>query len=296
VTASSLLWVDWKLAGRRMRREVAVRFVSLFLLSFCFLVLLFSGGTDRFLSRQWTVTALLRSGVPDEEGEGLAAKVAALPPVLDARYRNPQQAWEEFSARYPGLEPLRSGVGNPLPGFVEITMRQDRLSEEWMEEVLSALRPLPQVETLLSGGEAMPRLFRWKMIVNGILRGGFVFLEVLLFLGFVYQERGRSVLLGADFMFLRDRGVSGGRIAAGRAAGAAVTALFLAIAACAGAASFLYWLSGRLHAVRVAVGSAGELLDPAWIFPIALYLLSVGALAGVASLTGGRTASPAEGI
>lgn len=295
MTASSLLWVDWKLAGKRMRREAAVRFVALFLLSFCFLVLLFSGGADRFLSRQWTVTALLRSGVPDEEGEGLAGKVASLPPVLAAVYRNPQQAWEEFSARYPGIEPLRSGTGNPLPGYVEITMRHDRLSEDGMEEVLSALRPLPQVEALLSGGEQMSRLFRWKRIANGILRGGFLFLAFLLFLGFVYQERGRSVLLGAEFGFLRDRGVTGGRIASGRATGAAVTALFLAIAACAGAAASLYGLSGRFHAVRVAVGTAEELFDPAWILPIVLYLLTVSALAGAASLVGGRTASPAEG-
>jgi len=277
-----------------MRREAAVRFVALFLLSFCFLVLLFSGGVDRFLSRHWTVTALLRSGVSDEEGEGLAAKVAALPPVRDAVYRNPQQAWKEFSARYPGLEPLRSGGESPLPGYVEITMRHDRLSEEGMEEILSVLSPLPQVETLLSGGEAMPRLFRWKSIGNGILRGGFVFLAFLLLLGFVYQERGRSALLGADFLFLRDRGVTGGRIASGRAAGAAATSLFLATAACAGAAASLLWLSDRFPAVQRAVGTPGELLDPAWIFPIVLYLLIVGALAGAASFLGGGTASPAE--
>jgi FtsX extracellular domain len=294
VTASSLLWVDWQLAGKRMRRESAVRFVALFLVSFCFLALLFSGGADRFLSRQWTVTAMLRSGVADEEGEGLAAKVAALPPVITAVYRNPQQAWEEFSARYPGLEPLRSGGSNPLPGYVEITMRHDRLSEDAMEEVLSVLRPLPQVETLLYGGEAMHRLFRWKTFANGILRGGFVFLLFLLFLGFLYQERGRTVLFGPDFMFLRDRGVAGGRIGAGRAAGAVVTALCLAVAACAGAAASLYWMSGRFHAVQVVVGSSGELLDPAWVGPIILYLLSVGAIAGVASLIGGRSTSPTE--
>lgn len=294
MTLSSLPWIDWKLAGSRMRSDTAVRFVALLLLSFCFLVLLFSGGTDRFLSRQWTVTALLRSGVSDEEGEGLAAKIAVLPPVLGAIYRNPRQAWEEFSARYPGLDPLRSGEGFPIPGYVEITIRHDRLSEDAMEEVLSVLRPLPQVETLLSGGEAMSRLFRWKRIANGILQGGFGFLLFLLFLGLVYQERGRSVLLREELRFLRERGVSAGRIAAGRAAGAAVTALLMAIVACAGAAASLYRLSGRFHAVRVAVGTAGELLDPVWIFPIVLYLLMVGALAGVASLIGGRAPSPAE--
>lgn len=295
MTVSSLLWVDWKLAGRRMRREAAVRFVALFLLSFFFLVLLSSGGTDRFLSRHWTVTALLRSGVSDEEGEGLAGKVAALPAVRDAVYRSPQQAWKEFSARYPGLEPLRSSGESPLPGYVEIAMRHDRLSEEGMEEVLSALRPLPQVETLLSGGESMPRLFRWKSIANGMFRAGFGFLVLLLFLGFVYQERGRSVLLGGDFRFLRDRGVPGGRIASGRAAGAAVASLFLALAACAAAAALLLWLSVRFSAVRGVVGSVEDLLDPARAVAVVLYLLAVGVLAGAASFLGGRTPIPAEG-
>lgn len=293
MTVFSLLWVDWQLAGRRMRRESASRFGALVLLSFCFLVLLVSGGMDRFLSRQWTVTALLTSDVSEEEGEGLAEKVAALAPVLEAVYRTPEQAWEEFSARFPGLETLRSGGGNPLPGYVEIRMRHDRLSEEEMEEVLSALRPLPQVDTLLSGGEAMPRLFRWKRIANGMLRGGFGFLMFLLFLGFVHQERGRSLLLGSDFGFLRDRGVAGGRISAGRAAGAVVTALLLSSAACILAAVSLYWLSGRSHAVRVAVGTAEELRNPACLPYVALYLLAVGALAGLASLIGGRAAPPA---
>ncbi len=294
MTGTSLWWIDWKLAGGRMRREAAVRFVALVLLSFCFLVLLVSGGTDRFLSREWTITALLRSGISDEEGKGLAAKIAALPPVIGAVYRTPEQAWEEFLERYPGLESLRSDRGNPLPGYVEITMRPDRLTEEGMEEVLSVLRPLSQVETLLSGGEAMPRLFRWKRIANGLLQGGVGFLLVLLFLGFVHQERGRSILLASDFRFLRDRGIPGGRIAAGRAAGSALVVLLLAVAACAAAAAFLYGLTVRFSAVRVVVGSPEDLLDPGSIVPVVLYLLAVAAVAGMASLLGGRGRSPAD--
>jgi len=294
VNTSSLWWIDWKLAGPRMRREAAVRFVALFFLSVCFLALLVSGGVDRFLSREWTITALLRSGVSDEEAEGLAAKIAALPPVLEAAYHTPQQAWEEFSERYPGLDALRSERENPLPGYVEIRMRPDRLSEEGTEEVLSVLRPLSQVETLLSGGDAMPRLFRWKRIANGILLGGFGFLVFLLFLGFLHQERGRSVLLASDLRFLRDRGVAGRRIAAGGAAGSVLGALLLGIVACAAAAASLYALSDRFTAVRVVVGSPDDLLDPGWILPVGLYLLAVSAIAGIASLLGGRGRSPAE--
>lgn len=290
------LWIDWKLAGMRMRRESALRFVTLLLLSFLFLVLLLSGGTNRVLSGQWTITALLRSGVSDEEGEGLARKVVALPSALGAAYRSPQQAWEEFSAQVPGLEPLRSGGGNPLPGYVEITLRHDRLSEAGMEEVLAALRPLPQVERLLSGGEAMPRLFRWKRIANGILWGGFGFLALLFFVGFVLQERARAAALASDFAFLRERGTPGGRIAAGRAAGAALAAFLMTLAAGGLAAASLYLLSGRFRAVRLGVGSPEDAAEPAYLLPVALFLLAPAALAAAASFIGWRASvgSPPE--
>lgn len=282
------LWIDWKLAGRRMRRESALRFVALLFLSFVFLVLLFSGGTNRYLSGQWTITALLRPGVSDEEGEGLARKAAALPSALGAAYRSPQQAWEEFSAQYPGLETLRSGGGNPLPGYVEITLRHDRLSEPGMEEILSALRPLSQVERLLYGGDAMPLLFRWKRIANGVLWGGFGVLALLFFLGFVLQERARAAALSSDFAFLRERGTPGGQIARGRAAGAALAAFLLTLAAGSLAAAFLSLLSGRFRAVRLGVGSPEDAADPAYLLPVALFLLAPAALAATASLLGWR--------
>lgn len=294
MNGSALWWVEWKLAGRRMRREAAVRFAALLLLSLCFLSLLGSGGTDRFLAREWTITALLRAGVSEEEGQGLAGKVATLPPVRDAVYRTPEQAWEEFSERYPGLEALRSGRENPLPGYVEIALKPGRLTEEGMEEVLSALRPLPHVEALLYGGESMTRLFRWKRIANGFLAGGFGFLLFLLFLGFLHQERGRCLLLESEFRFLRDRGVARGRIEAGRAAGASLAALLSAIASCAAAGALLYGMAARFPAVRVVVGPPEELLDPARILPVALYLLAVVALAAGASWLGGRSRAAAK--
>lgn len=294
MSGSSLLWIDWRLAGTRMRREAAARFTIFFFLALCFLVLLFSGGTNRFLSTQWTVTAVLRAGVADEEGEGIAGKVGALAPVRSAAYRTPEQAWEEFSAQYPGLGSLRAGGGNPLPGYVEIRLRQDRLTQAGIDEVESALRPLPQVDRLLSGGDAMPRLFRIKRWVNASLWGGLGLLCAIFFLQFVVQERAKAAALAPDFAFLEERGVPGGRIAASRAAGTAATAALLSVCAAGAAAAALHLLSLRFGAVRAAVGSAEELVDPGYLLPLALFPILSSALTGAASLAGWRAAASAE--
>lgn len=294
MSGSSLLWIDWRLARVRMRRETTARFTVFFFLALCFLVLLFSGGTNRFLSTQWTVTAVLRPGVADEEGEGIAGKVAGLPSVRSAGYRTPEQAWEEFSAQYPGLGSLRAAAENPLPGYVEIRMRPDRLSQAGIEEVESALRPLPQVERLLSGGDAMPRLFRVKRWVNAILWGALGFLGALFFLQFALQERARAAALAPDFAFLEERGIPGGRIAASRAAGTAVTAALLSVAGTAAAAAVLHLLSLRFGPVRDAVGSAEEVVDPGYLLPMALFLFLSAALPGAASLVGWRVAASPE--
>lgn len=293
MSASPHLWIDWKLAGRRMRRETAARFVVYLLLAFCFLLLLFSGGTNRFLSAQWTVTAVLRPGVADQEGEGIARKVADLPPAISAVYRSPEQAWEEFSARYPGLGSLRSAGENPLPGYVEIRLRHDRLSQAGMDEIESALRPLPHVERLLSGGDAMPRLLRAKRWVNAILWGGLGFLCAVFFLHFVLQERSRAAALAPDFAFLEERGMQAGRIAAGRAAGAALTAAALSVVAAGAAAAALYLLSTRFQVVRLVVGSAEEFLDPRYALPLAVFVILSAALPAAASLAGWRAAASA---
>jgi hypothetical protein len=294
MSGSSLAWIDWRLAGRSMRREAAARFAAFFVLALCFLVLLFSGGTNRFLSTQWTVTAVLRAGVADEEGEGIAGKVSGLAPVRSAAYRTPEEAWEEFSTRYPGLGSLRAAGENPLPGYVEIRLRHDRLSQAGIDEVESALEPLPQVERLLSGGDAMPRLLRMKRWANAILWGGLGFLCALFLLQFLLQERGKAAALAPDFAFLEERGVPGRRIAASRAAGTAATAALLSVTATGAAAVALHLLSIRFGAVRAAVGSAEEFVDHGYLLPLALFLFLSAALPGAASLAGWRAAASPE--
>lgn len=293
MSPSSLLWIDWRLAGGRMRREAAARFAAFCLVAAGFLFLLVSGGTNRFLSSQWTVTAVLRPGVADEEGEGIARKVADLPPVTAAVYRSPEQAWEEFSAEYPGLDSLRTSGASPLPGYVEIRLRPERLDQAGIDEVASTLRPLPQVEKLLSGGDAMPRLLHVKRWVNATLWGGLGLLGFLVFVCFVVQERSRATLLAPDFVFLEERGVHGGRIRASRAAGAAATAAVLSAAATGAAGALLYLLSSRFPTARLVVGSVDELVDPGHLPPLALFLLLSVALSAAASLAGWRSAASA---
>ena len=287
-----LWWIDWGFHGRSMRRETAGRFFLVFLVASYFLAMLLSGGVDRFLSSQYTMTAILRLGVPDEEGTGIEGKVAELPPVREAQYRNPDQAWREFLATYPGLESLRSAGKNPLPGYVEIRLRPRGVSEEGIEEVRKALEPLPQVEKVLSGGAIMPSLLRMKRWANAILWTGFALMCAVFLVILSLQEKARAARLLPDVSFLADRGVPEGRIAARRTAGAFVTGGILTLLAAASSCIVLYVLSGRFHLLRVGVGPAQELLDARFALPVALFLLSATILQGLASLAGWRAAFP----
>ncbi len=123
MTAPASWWIDWRLSPGGLAREAAGRLVLFLVLGAFFVALVLSGGADRFLSRQWSITAVLRLSVPEAEGRGIAAKVAGLPPVGSAVYKGPEEAWKEFIAAYPGMESLRAAGGNPLPGYVEIHLR-----------------------------------------------------------------------------------------------------------------------------------------------------------------------------
>jgi len=116
VSGPSLIWIDWRLAGRSTLLDLLFRFVLVSAAAFAFLVLVLSGGAGRFLASQYAITAVLRTPVSPGEGEGLAAKIAGLPPVRTAVYRDPEEAWREFLLAYPGIDSLRSAGGNPLPG------------------------------------------------------------------------------------------------------------------------------------------------------------------------------------
>ena len=286
----SLCWVDWKLSATAMLRESASRFFMLLLLAACYVAMLLSGGMNRFLSGQWAVSAIMRLSVSAEEGKGIAGKAAGLPGVRSAAYKDPETSWKEFLAVYPGLEALRTAGGNPLPGYVEIRMRPDRFTEADIRLVEAALRPLPQVESLLSGGEVLSRLLRVKIWVNGFFWAGFGLLCAAVFLVLFLQEKTRASLLSADFGFLEERGVPAERIAYSRALGAALTGALLSLAAAGAAVSCVFLLEERLAVIGRVIGPAEDILAPPFLFTLGLFLLASPLLHGGASLLGWRAA------
>jgi hypothetical protein len=294
VSSPSLWWIDWSLHGRSMGKEAAGRFLLCFLAVSYFLAMLLSGGTDRFLSGQYTITAILRIGVPDVEGAGIAGKVAELPPVREARYKTPEDAWKEFLEAYPDLESLRGAGENALPGYVEISLRPEQMSEQGIADVRSALTPVNQVEKILSGEDVMPSLLRMKRWANALLWSGFALVCFVFLVILAMQEKTRAARLVPDVSFLVDRGVQGDRIAARRTAGAfvagGIVTLLATVVSCAG----LFLVSRLFPYVRAVVGQAQDLLDARYLLPVCLFLLSATIFQGLASLAGWRAAFPRE--
>ena len=286
----SLLWIDWKLSPKAMVRETAWRFCLLFTAGLFLVSLLLSGGMNRVLSEQWAVTAILRLQVPPAEGEGIAKKASGLAGARTAVYKDPEASWKEFLSAYPGLSALRATGGNPLPGYVEIRMRPDRFTEADIGAVEAALRPLPQVERVLSGGEVLPRLMRVRDAVNAILWAGFVLLCTGVFSIFLLLEKSRASFLAADFDFLRVRGVPVRSIVVSRASGALLAGFFLSLAATGASALLLFLLEDRLPLLGRVIGPAEDLLTPPLLVPAALFLVAVALLSGAASPLGWRAA------
>ncbi len=292
MSGPSFWWIDWNLHGGAMRRETAGRFLLCFLAASYFMVMLLSGGVNRFLSEQYTMTAILRFGVPDEEGVGIAGKVALLPSVRDAHYRTPEDAWKEFLTAYPGLDSIRQGEKPPLPGYVEVSLRPERMSETGIADVMSALEPLAQVEKILSGGDTMPRLLRLKQRANVVLWSGFGLICLVFLVILAMQEKAGAARLVPDVSFLADRGTPGDRIGARRAVGAFFTGGAVALIAVASSFLFLSFASARFPFVRIVVGRAQELLDGKYAVPVCLFLVSAAIFQGLASFAGWRAAFP----
>ena len=290
MTGPSLLWADWKTAPRTMLRDAAGRFLLLFLVALFLLSLLLSGGMNRFLSEQWALTAILRLMVPPAEGEGIAKKAAGLAGVRSAAYKDPEASWKEFLSAYPGLSTLRATGGNPLPGYVEVRMQPGRFTEEDIGAVESALRPLPQVERVLEGGEALPRLMAVRDWVNAILWTGFALLGTAVFTIFLLQEKSRAAFLAPDFDFLRERGVPARNIVMSRAVGALLSGLLLSLAASGASAFLLLFLEDRLPFLARVIGPPEEILTLPLLVPAASFPLAVALLSGAASALGWRAA------
>ena len=292
MSVPSLWWIDWRLHGGPVRRETAARFLLCFLAALYFLAMLMSGGVNRFLSEQYAITAVLQIGVPDDEGMGIAGKVAALPPVRGAQYRDPEEAWAEFLTAYPGLESIRGEGRNPLPGYVEVRLRPGWMSDEGISEVQAALEPVSQVEKILTGGDVMQGLLRMKRWANALLWSGFALVCVVFLAILVLQEKARAARLLPDVSFLSDRGVPEGRIASMRAAGAVAAGGLVALLATGLSCAVLYLGARHIPHFRVTLGSAEELLDAGVLLPAALFLLSAALLQGLASLSGWRATFP----
>lgn len=288
---SSLWWIDWGRDRGPMWWETALRFLLCFLAAVYLLGMLLSGGVDRFLSEQFTVTAILRSGVSDEEGQGIAGKVAALPAVRDARYRSPEEAWKEFLASYPGLESLRGGGKSPLPGYVEVHLRRGGMSRLGIARTRSALEPLPQVEKVLAGGSLMPHVLRLKRWADAVLWAGFALVCAVFLVVVAIQERARATRLLPEVRFLSDRGIPGRNIASRRAAGTFLTGVFLALLALAASGAIVHFATVRFPFLRDAVGPAPELLRVPAVLCAGLFVLSAAAVQGLSSLAAWSAAS-----
>jgi len=290
MSVPSSWWIDWKLSPGALTRETAGRLVLFLLLGLFFLALVLSGGGNRFLSGQWTITAVLRFSVPEAEGRGIAAKVSGLAVVGSAVYKSPEEAWKEFTAAYPGLDSLRAAGGNPLPGYVEIRLRPDRLSEKAVASVDAALRPLPQVEEVLTGGKWAPRILRVKRWVNAVFWAGFGLLGAAFVAIFIVQEKVRTLLHAADFAFLTERGVSSRGMALRRAAAASLCGAGLALVSIGAAAGTCFLLDARYSFFRTVVGPPLEIMAPDAIVLLVVFLIAAALLSGAASLIGWRAA------
>ena len=286
----SLWWIDWRLSRGPLVREAIGRFLFFCLLGFALLSLLLSGGVSRFLAGRYAITAVLRAEVPSAEAEGLARKVAALPPVRSATYRDPEVAWKEFLRAYPGLESLRGAGGNPLPGYIEIGIRPDRLTGADVDLVASALRSVPLVEHVLAGEEWLPRLLRAGRLASWVGWGVFGAFLAGFFLVGCLQERARAVALAGDFAFLTERGVPASRLAFLRAAEAAISGFFLAAAGTAAAGGSLFLFLRKFPFLEGLVGSASDLLLPRTVAAAALFSCGAALLSAAASLLGWRAA------
>ncbi len=288
----SLAWIDWRFAGRTAAVQSLGRFVFLFLLAFVLLAFLLSAGIGRFLSSQYAVTAMLRDSASPEEAAGLAKKIAALPPVLSAEYRDSASSWKEFLLAYPGVESIPGAADNPLPGYIEIRLRHDRFTSADMEMVVSALKPLGQVEKVLAGEEFMPRLFKVHRALSALFQAGFAALAALFFAVCRLQDRLRCAVMAGDLAFLLDRGITARRAAVSRAAGAAAMGVLLSAAAVGSAAAALHLLIGRHPSLAIVIGPADELLDARFATAAGAFVLAAALLFAASSLLGWSARSP----
>ncbi len=285
---SSLLWIDWRLAGASVGRQSMARAAFLCVLAAVLLVLLLSDGIGRVLSSRYAITAVLRDSVSAEDAQGLARKAAGLPPVASAAYRDSAEAWKEFLKAYPGLESLPDLGGNPLPGYIQIRIRKDRFTASDLDLVVSALRPLPAVERVLTGEDALAGLLRADRYAALLFWAAFGAFAAAFSMVCVLQEQVRGLSSGGGFRYLLEQGVPGRQLALSRAAGAAIWNLLLAACATGAAGGALSLFLGRFAVLRTVIGPPEDLLTQPVATGAIVFIVCVAFVAAVASLLGWR--------
>jgi len=283
------LWrIDWRLARGAIVREAIGRFFSLCFLGFTLLVILLSGAGTRYLAGRYAVTAVLRPDVSSAEAVGLAKKIADLPQVRSARYRDPEETWKEFLRAYPGLEALKEAGETPLPGTIEVRFRPERFNGSDIGVVSTALRSVSRVDQVLAGEEWLPGLLRAGRYASGLCWGVFGVFLLGHFLVIRLQERGRAAALAGDFAFLAERGVPQRRLSFSRAAAAAAAGGILAAAGTASGGGACVLLLRELPFLEGWIGPPAALLAPRTLAGAALFVLAAALLSGAASLLGFR--------
>lgn len=285
-----MAFIDWRLARGRMVRETAGRLPALFALALALLALVHSGGLDRYLSEQWVVTAVLKLHVPPAQGEGLAERLRGHEAVKRAEYRDSEAAWKETVAAYPGIEALRSeGGANPVPGYLEIRIRPDRLDPADVHSLESTLAAVPQVEKVILGSGSLSSLFRVRAVAALLFWSAFGVVSLLVFALVAVQEGARASDLLPEFRYLSQRGASGTLLAPARALAAAATG-FVAAAA----SLLLAWpVLGRLAALKAlapALAPASEIPGSLLRLPVLLFPVAAAAAFAAASWLGWRGA------
>jgi hypothetical protein len=208
--------------------------------------------------------------------------------VRSAAYQDPEAAWKEFLRAYPGLDALRDAGGNPMPGYIEVRFRPDRLTGADVDLVTSALRSVPLVEQVLAGEEWLPRMLRAGRLASRVGWGIFGAFLAGFFLLVRLQERARSVALAGDFAFLAERGVSAGRLAFLRAAAAAVSGFLLAAAGTAAGGGALFLSLRAFPFLEGGIGPPSDLLLPRTLAATVLFSCGAALLSAAASLLGSR--------
>ena len=283
---SSLFWIDWRLAGRMTALQSSGRFAVLLLMAFVFLSLFLSAGAARCISSRYVITALLKESVSAEEALGLAKRIAALAPVLNAEYRDPAASWKEFTRAYPGVESISDIDGAQLPGYIEIRIRPDSFTAADVDVVTSVLKPLAQVDKVLAGEDSLPGIFKVARALKKLFVGGFVLLAGLFFAICRLQERILSAAMAGDFEFLMGRGVAEKKIVGFRAMGAAVSGGLLSGAAVGVAFAVLNFTVRKHPSLANIIGPREELFSAPTATAAGVFVLLAAVLFAGASVLG----------